>query len=382
LSRRKGGQHGEDLPFLEHVRAVGTVMSFVGLPLHGAEIGARYMLRALRQGDARSVALGKALMTMHAGAVKPLSPRTATKFDLLKRECERFKDPVVTGTLSGMNGLHAYFKGEWEGAIKELGRTESILRDRPDKLWEVWTARHVGVWARFFRGDWDDLTRRVLEGLQDARDRGNVYGMAGMCSPFGVAAWLGRDEVDEASRTLGEVGTRSGKGFMIQRYWSLMAETLVRLYRDDGSRAWEEVRKRWRPANIPALNLQLLHLRGGCALAAAEQTRTGAMPALLREAAVTARKVRRVNLPHAAPLANLLRAAIATHEGSGRDEPIRHLDAAISGFETRQMRVYAAAARRRLAQLRGERPADFLPGQRIANPDAVTRMLAPGFHVA
>ena len=375
----------EDLAFLDHVRGVGMVLSFVGLPRHGAEIGARYMLRALRQGDARSVALGTALMTMHAGALRPVSPRTDAKFERLKRECENFTDPVVAGTLSGMNGLHAYFKGDWDGAIRELGKTESFLRDRPDRLWVVWTARHVGVWARFFRGDWDELQRLVLDGLQAARDRGNVYGMAGMCSPFGVAAWLGRDQPAEATRTLEEVAARCGKGFMIQRYWFLMAETLVRLYCDDGPGAWEQIGLRWRKANIPTLNLQLLHLRGCCALAAAEKAGDGVRRArLLREASAAADEVQPIKLPYAVSLAHLLRAGIATLGSPGREEAMRHLEAASAGFEapTQKMKVYAAAARRRLAQLRGEGDGEFLAGQRIANPDAVTRMLAPGFRVS
>jgi hypothetical protein len=31
--------------------------------------------------------------------------------------------------------------------------------------------------------------------LREAKDRGNLYAVAGIISPFGVAAWLARDDI-------------------------------------------------------------------------------------------------------------------------------------------------------------------------------------------
>ena len=97
---------------------------------------------------------------------------------------------------------------------------------------------------------------------------------------------------------------------------------------------------------------------------------------------MAAEEIQLIDLPYTASLADLLRAGISAQGSSGQDEATRHLEAASSGFHGRKMYVYEAVARRRLAQLRGERSAEFLPGQHIANPDAVTRMLAPGFPMA
>ena len=121
-------------------------------------------------------------------------------------------------------------------------------------------------------------------------------------------------------------------------------------------------------------------MRGCCAIAAAEASRTpGASHGLLKEAVKAARRLGRVNLPYAAPLANLLKAGVAAQRGVTAETASR-LQAAILELDVQQMPVYAAAARRRLARLRGENVADFLPGQEIADADAVTRMLLPGFN--
>ena len=382
--RDRGDVAPDTLAFLDHLRSVATVMSFVGLPRDGAEMGARYLLRALELGEARLVVLGISLIAAHSGAREPFSPTTDWLFEEMKLQARALRDPAVDGTLSGIRGLRAYFQGDWREAVQHLDSAETILADCQGRLWELLTSRHVGIWARFFLGEWEQLAQRVPLAMEDARDRGNAYGMAGICSPFGVVAWLRGDEPDKAERNLADLNAQSLKGFPVQRYWFLMAENLVRLYRGDGAGAWEQTRRRWRSANIPGFNVQLLHLRGCCALAAAEQVRPSEKTKLLQEAAwaagrleKAARRPKRAAIQYAAPLAHLLWAGIAAQRGRPLDAAQR-LDAAIAGLQKWDMPMYAAAARRRLAELRGESPGDFMPSQGIMNAEAVTRMLVPG----
>jgi eukaryotic-like serine/threonine-protein kinase len=368
----------ETLTVLEHLRNVAMVMSFVGLPWLGAQLGTRFVLRALDVGERRLIALGISLLAAHAGAVAPASRRTRNLFEQMALEGRELRDPAVQGTFLGIRGLHSYFQGDWRKAIQHLDEAEKKLQYCQDRLWELSSARHLAIWSRFFLGDWQELRRRVFLGLADARDRGNAYGMAGICSPFGVAAWLSEDRPDEARRTLDEVRSRSVKGFPVQRYWFLMAESFVHLYVGDGQAAWEEICARWRTANVPGFNVQLFHLKGCCALAAAERSHNGLRRRLVSEASRAARSLQRIDLPHARPMANLLWAGIAAQRGSG-GEASSCLEAAMAGLLAQEMPVYAAAARRRHAQLRGESEGEFLVGQDIANADAVTRMLVPGF---
>ena len=377
----------EALAFLDHLRSVAVVMSFVDVGL-GAEIGARFLLRAQALGEPHFFALGLALLAGHSGVEKPDSPRTRRLFEEMTRHGKSFEDPAVRGTLIAVRGLHSHFAGRWRDAVQELDQAEEILRDCQGVVCELWSTRAVGIWSRFFLGEWDALTRRVSQGLGDARDRGNAYGMAGVSAPFGVAAWLAQDRPDEARRVLEEVtGTWSVSGFQIQHYWFLMAESLVQLYQGNGPGAWREICRRWKTAaasltlRFPANKAQLLHMRGCCALAAAEQSPDSERRSLIREAELAARRLRRVGVPYAAPLADLLRAGVAAQRGVPGDA-VAFLDAATAGLDRQEMRVHVAAARRCRARLRGEAPPGFLPGQAIASPDAITRMLAPGFGVS
>jgi len=373
----------EALTFLDHLRSVAVVMSFVDVGL-GAEIGARFLLRAKAVGDRHFFALGLALLAGHSGVEHPFTARTRYLLERMERECSGSKDASVRGTVTAVQGLCHYFAGDWRRAVQKLDAAEEVLRDCQGFVCELWSSRAVGIWSRFFLGDWEEMARRVFQGLDDARDRGNAYGMAGVCSPFGVSAWLGRGEPEEARRVLHEVtSTWRVEGFQIQDYWFLVAESLVHLSVGDGALAWDQMCTKWKSAaapltmRFPANRAQLLHIRGSCALAAADQSKNAARSELLKEAVRVARRLSRVRIPYAQPFAELLWAGVAWRRGAP-SEASRLLQSAIAGFEAQQMPVYASAARRRLAQLGGESIADFLPGQRIADADAITRMLVPG----
>ncbi len=375
----------ETLALMDHLRSVAMVLSFVDVGL-GAEMGARFLLRALRLGEPNFIALGLALLAGHYGVEAPSASRTKYFFKQMDRHGKDLANPAVQGTLEAGRGLHQHFAGAWRTSIQHLDTAEGILRDCQGVICELWSTRALGIWSRFFLGEWEELRERVLVGLRDARDRGNAYGMAGICAPFGVVAWLSRDKPDEARQVLVEVtSTWSVEGFQIQHYWFLMAESLVKLYAGDGLGAWNQIRARWKSAaasltlRFPTNKAQLLHMRGCCALAAAEQSGNATSRGLVGEAERAAERLRRVSvMPYAQPFADLLWAGIAAQRGLN-DDAARRLEDAIQGLEQQEMAAYAAAARRRLAQLRGESVPKFLPRQDIANVEAVTRMLVPGF---
>jgi hypothetical protein len=97
-------------------------------------------------------------------------------------------------------------------------------------------------------------------------------------------------------------------------------------------------------------------------------------------------KIERERTRWATPFVPLARAAMADLEGR-RPAAIPLLEAAARGFAEAEMGLHAAAARRRLGQLMGGDDGAALVGaaelwmmdQRIANVDAMTQLLAPGF---
>jgi len=108
--------------------------------------------------------------------------------------------------------------------------------------------------------------------------------------------------------------------------------------------------------------------------------------AKLRLAEKMASKIEKVNISWSMPFANLVRAAVAQQRG-GTELTKTFLADAVLGFERADMRLYAAAARRRLGEtLDGERgrqlvaEADtWMVDHMVKNPEKMTHMLAPGF---
>ena len=85
------------------------------------------------------------------------------------------------------------------------------------------------------------------------------------------------------------------------------------------------------------------------------------------------------------PLAQLLRAGVAATRGDSEDAGAL-LGSAAAGFDAAHMRLYAAAARRRLGEVMGgdegrsiiHAAAAWMAAQKVQNPARMTAMLAPG----
>ncbi|HMK74526.1 MAG TPA: AAA family ATPase, partial [Myxococcaceae bacterium] len=377
-----------EIELLKHVYNVCVGMSFVDA-LIGGEMAIRYFLRALDLGEPHLIARGRALIAGHAAIEAPRSRRTAYLIERMEKDGKDVKERAVEGDMACVRGLKGYFGGDWREALRHLDEAEKIFReDCPGLVWELWTTRAVAVWALFFRGQWREMRRRVEEGLSEAKDRGNIYARAGIVSPFGVAAWLARDDTEGATENLREVTSRwSVKGFQFQKFWFLTAESLIRLYSGDGRGAWDRLSQGWKdvanPAvtfRFPMLTVQLLNVRGGCALAAAalEEPRSRTNQKLLREAERAARRLNKVEVPQASALADLLLGSAAAQRRQ-TEEAVTYIDRAVQAFDRLEMDAFAAAARCRLAGLRGASAPAFLPDEGVVNPEAMIRMLAPGF---
>jgi len=375
------------LALLDQLWGVNRGLSMVDV-VRGADLVARYLLLALRSGEVRRVAQGVALEAAHAASARPLPGRTDGLFERLERLDARLQDPQIHGRALLSRAVRAYCRSDWRAALPMFDEAERIFREQCSGVtWEIWTVRTFETWALYHLGEWAQVEQRVHAHLAEARERGNAYALAMTRLPFGLVAWLAHGDIRGARENAREaIAGWSVQGFHLQHSTFLQAECLLDLYAGDGASAWARIRERW-PAlrrslvlRIGVVRAGLLHVRTGCALAAASVERQGAeRRRLLGDAARGIAGLERIDLPFARPLAALRRAALATQRERAREAESK-LEAAIAGFEALEMRAYLAAARRRLAQLRG-RPAaaDFMPGQPIADPQAVTAMLAPGF---
>jgi hypothetical protein len=163
----------------------------------------------------------------------------------------------------------------------------------------------------------------------------------------------------------------------------------IELYTGDAEVAWKHVEGQWQALQdsmllrTQVLRIEAMHLRARAALATSAGDR---LENRLRIAEKLAGKIEKENMAWAKPLASLLRAAIA-YQRAEKSEAATLLSESLRGFERAEMRLYAAAARRRLGEILGEdkgrqlvKEADvWMVRQRIKNPEAMMRMLAPGF---
>ena len=114
--------------------------------------------------------------------------------------------------------------------------------------------------------------------------------------------------------------------------------------------------------------------------------RHGADRRYLSVARASAQRIANERMPWSDPIALLLESGIAHLQGRTPDA-VECLDDAVVRFDRADMKLYAAAARRRCGALKDDargremrqQADEWMAAQNIKNPAAMTRMLAPGF---
>jgi uncharacterized protein HemY len=135
---------------------------------------------------------------------------------------------------------------------------------------------------------------------------------------------------------------------------------------------------------IQQVHADVIQHTGRCAVAMAA---VSADPGpLLRVAEKSARRLDRQRLPWTSALAQLIKAGVASVRGDAASAERLLADAA-QRFDSADMGVFAASARRQLGQLRGgdegreliEQADTSMRVQLIVNPSRMASCLAPGF---
>jgi hypothetical protein len=281
--------------------------------------------------------------------------------------------------------------GQWKRALASGERAVAMLRDGwVGVTWELNLAQNVVIWALMYLGELAEVSRRVPALLDAARRRGNLYLVTELCTRCNYV-WLIADKPDEGEREAIDAITRwSQRTFDRQHYGAMIALVQTALYRGDGAAAWRLLAERESSLGesmltyVQPFRIETLFLRARSALAAsvADPSVTHFLPVARR----CARRIAREHVAWATPIAGLLRSGIASIEGK-RTTALTLLQEAAEQFDRVDMKLYAAVARRRLAELQngdegrdlGRRADAWMALQQIKNPAAFTRMLAPGF---
>jgi serine/threonine protein kinase/tetratricopeptide (TPR) repeat protein len=379
-----------DLVRIDTCWAVAAGLGAVDL-IRGADFQSRHLLLALRAGEpyrvARAMAFEAAQSASRGGPALVRAVQVARRAEELSQKVDH---PHAIGLSIWSTGVVAYLGGNWKTAAELCERAVELLRDRCTGVtWEVTIAQRFMLSALLYLGELAEVSRRVPSLLSSALEQGNVFGATDLRTRMN-SIWLAADDPDKArAEVIEALKAWPHEGFHLQHYSSLLALAQIELYTGDADVAWKHIMGQWSALEnsmllrTQVLRIEATYLRARALLATAFSGDNGDK---LRLAETMASKIEKENMSWAKPFAIAVRAAVA-HQRGQQTEAATLLAAAGDGFERGNMRLYAAASRRRLGELlpneRGRQlisDADaWMTTRRIENPERMARMLVPGF---
>ncbi len=383
---------GETLELIDIYRSVAVGISVVDV-IRGADYQTRSLLLALKAGEPLRIALALGWEAVHVACQgRPAWRRTQRLVAAAGGLADRLGHPHALGMASLSAGAAEFLIGRYASGLELLDRAEAIFRERcTGVIWELDTARIFCLWSLFYLGRLAELGTRCHDIFQEARDRGDRY-MVATPGPFvGTVVRLAEDDVEGARRFASQaLGEWSHQGFHIQHLNFYYGNLYIDLYAGDAAGAWrritetEPVLESSLLLRIQQVHADVIQHTGRCAVAMAA---VSADPRpLLRVAEKSARRLDRQQLPWTCALSQLIKAGVASVRGdAGR--ALQLLADATGRFESADMGVFAASARRHLGQLRGgdegreliEQADMSMRVQLIVNPSRMAACLAPGF---
>lgn len=360
--------------------------------IRAADFQTRHLLLALRAGELYRVARA---LNLEAGFTATGGKRSMKRAAQLTAMAESLSKesghPHAIALCSYTSGLAAFLIGQWQRAAELLSEADEILRYRCTGVaWESASTQTFLLSSLIYLGELREISLRVPVLLSAAEKRSNLYELTDLRTRVNLL-WLLQDEPDEARRRVIEAMQQwTQKGFHRQHYNALLAMAQIELYTGDGLVAWRQVSREWRALSqsmilrVQIIRIEALHLKARCALSAAVSGGDDTQR-LLKIAENLAHQIYKEDMKWAEPLAVLVQAGVASLRNE-KQKAISLLSEACAGFEHGHMKLYAAVAKRRLAEITGgaerehlkEEAEQWMREQKIKAPDKISRMLAPG----
>jgi hypothetical protein len=389
IERKESSIPESELARIDICWTVAAGLGVVDL-IRGADFQSRHLLLALRAGEIYRVARAMAFEVTQTAARGGPAERVNQLLERTEALAKRSANPHAIGLAIWCRGLSSYLVGHWKKSAELCERAAEVLRDQCTGVtWELTIAQRFMLSSLMFLGEMVEVSRRVPQLLTAALEQGNLFAATDLRTRMNPI-WLAADDPDRArDEVISALTTWPRKGFHLQHYSSLVALAQIELYTGDYEIAWKHIEGQVKPLEksmllrIQGLRIEAMHLRARLALASAagdERERR------LRLAESLANNIAAEQMPWANPLALLIHAGLAKRHGHD-SRAASLVSQAIEGFETSDMKLYAATARRRLGEIIGgdagvelvRQADDWMNKQEIRKPEAVANLMAPGF---
>ncbi len=371
--------------------AVAAGLGAVDL-IRGADFQCRHLLLALKAGEpfrvARGLAFEAAQSASRGGPAQIRSLKIAQQTEAI---AQRVGHPHAIGLAIWARGIIAYVNGRWKSAADLCEQAADILRDQCTGVtWELSVAHRFLFSAMVYLGEIGEVSRRVPALLAAALEQGNVFTATDLRTRLNVI-WLAADDPDRArEEAIEALKAWPHEGFHLQHYSAMLALAQIELYTGDTEVVWRHLQGQWQALEdslllrIQVLRIEAMHLQARAALATANNSKERSRR--LKIAERLAKRIAKENAAWAKPFGTLIRAGVASRRNDPENAATL-LSEAAAAFRNYKMELYAAACRRRLGEILGDEhgrnliaeTTSWMTSQRIKNPDAMTRMLAPGF---
>ncbi len=361
--------------------------------IRGAYFNTRFLSAALRLGEPNRVLNALCAEANYAAANAPDSGHARAILASCERIQARLQDPQAAMYMAGANAFACFMRGHW--AQSRAHSEEFILNSMQynGTAWERDLMNNQVVWCLFYLGELAEMSRRNTAVRQDATERGDLFGLAGMVLGLGNLVILNAEGPDAAVRELDALMARwSVNGYHLQHYWALLSRVNVKIYSGDADGAHDLIWREWPRlkrsllTRIPAVRHEGLHLRARATLARAARLEGKPRAALVKTARKDIAALLAAKLAWVRGLGLLLDAAARVLEGD-RNGALTQLALAIQLLDTCGMQLYSAVARIRLGHLIGGPDGEAMAGagvtfmreQGVTDVGRMTDLLATGF---
>ena len=392
-------RHADELAGLDlfRVDACWSVALHVGNidTIRGADFQARHLWLALRLGELGRVT--RAVATEVGYSAMPGSRAAAPTQKVVQRAHEladRLGDRYAHGLVYLAHGFATNMCGRWTESLALAERAEELLRDERRSAWELNLVAIYSLINLQYVGDFPEFERRFRRFMEDARERDDVNAITNLQTRLAYPLHLAADDPEQARDEVTRGMQRwSRRGFQLQHYYELFAQTEIALYCGEGTAAHRAVEAKWTQLKRSLLmqsqiiSLEARQLRARAAVCAAgDATSSNERNAALRIAARHVGQLQKVDVPWMRGPTALVQTGVAVTSGASTADVIRHLEVAERASKDADMLMHAAAAKRRRGRLLGRvagaelvREADaWMTTHNVADPERMTCMVAPG----